>query len=403
MESRERPSAPSARRTSAYERSSIDQSIRGIPLAELLIMARRHLVDRESAEEVCGDRFKPQQFRQALFEARRRGLLRQFVILTPELSSVASLDALAREVEEASRRFRAGPPLRVHLVFGDREVFDRTAASEPRDLLRSEDGRDLFLRNEAVVERIIDAGMDWISRELLPNEVFVPAWGSVVRRVVGGLRPWSVRARLENMSVVAGSGLLGVRAFADFEASNNARLAGEIFGTSRVHLLPLPFCLPGDQAQLDRLRQLKPVRETEEWLKKATMVVTSLQHFDSKRYSVVRHGLMSAEDAGRYAAAGAIGELAGVPFDEQGNEVSIAGYYFSGIRPGELKQTVGASERENPKIDKHDRRQREVIVLAGATASRIHPLSVTIRTGLVTRIVTDHVTAQALLKDFERS
>src|SRR5262245_51817778 len=77
-----------------------EQSIRGIPLSELLLMARRHLVDRESAEEVCGDRFKPQQFRQAMFEARRRGLLRQFVILTPELANIASLDALAREVEE---------------------------------------------------------------------------------------------------------------------------------------------------------------------------------------------------------------------------------------------------------------------------------------------------------------
>lgn len=403
MEARERVTPAAARRTSVYERSSIEQSIRGIPLAELLTMARRHLVDRESAEEVCGDRFKPQQFRQALFEARRRGLLRQFVILTPELSSVASLDALAREVEEASRRFRAGPPLRVHLVFGDRDVFDKTLSSEPRDLLRTEDGRDLFLRNEAVVERIIDAGMDWISRELLPNEVFVPAWGSVVRRVVGGLRPWSVRARLENVTVAAGSGLLGVRAFADFEASNNARLAGEIFGTSHVHLMPLPFCLPGDQAMLERLRQLQPVRDSEAWLKKATMVVTSLQHFDAPRYSVVRHGLMSAQDAAKYAAAGACGEIAGVPFDEQGNEVSIAGYFFSGIRPRELKDAVGGSETDNPKIDKHDRRQREVIVLAGATASRIQPLSVSIRTGLVTRIFTDHITAQALLKDFERS
>jgi len=370
-------------------------------MTELLVMARRHLVDRESAEEVCGDRYKPQQFRQALFEARRRGLLRQFVILTPELANVASLDALAREVEEAARRFRAAPPLRVHLVFGDREVFDRTLAMDPRDLLEAEEGQDLFLRNEAVLERIIDAAVDWISLELSSHEVFVPAWGSVVRKLVGGLRPWAVRSRLTNVTVVASSGLLGAMAFADREASNNARLAGEIFGTTKVHLLPMPFCVPGERSHYGALHELAPVKATEALLAKATMVVTSLQDFHPARYSVVRHGLMDEASAQLYADRGACGEIAGVPYDEQGDEVTIPDFYFTGIRPADLKRIVGESEAQNPKVDKHDRREREVVVPAGATASRVKPLMVAIRSGLVTRVFTDHVTAQALLAELE--
>ncbi|MEE8169556.1 MAG: sugar-binding domain-containing protein [Phycisphaerae bacterium] len=403
MKKKDRILHPPAGRSSVYERSGIEHAIRGIPLAELLTMARRHLVDRESAEEVCGDRFKPQQFRQALFEARRRGLLRQFVILTPELSNVASLDVLAREVEESSRRFRSGPPVRVHLVFGDRAVFEETQAREARDLLDMQDGRDLFLRNEALVERMIDAAIDWISRELCDDEVFVPAWGRVVRRVVGGLRPWAVKSLLDRVTVVAGSGLLGVQAFADFEAGNNARLAGEIFGTSNVHLMPLPFCVPGEQAVMDQLRLLKPVRDNEQRLREATMVITSLQDFNPRQYSVVRHGIMDVEAAAAYKKAGACGEITGVPFDENGDEVVVEGHHFTGIHPADLKRTVGRSEADNPKVDKHDRRRREVIVVAGATASRIRPLSIAIRSGLVTRVFSDHVTAQALIDEFERN
>lgn len=401
--SREHRGRPSVTSTfSADGRAAPELSIRGIPLAELLVMARRHLVDRESAEEVCGDRFKTQQFRQALFEARKRGLLRQFVIMTPELAGVPSLDTLAREVEESARRFRGAPPLRVHLVFGDQAVFDRTLTADPREFLSSEEGPDLFLRNQGVLERIIDAGAEWISHELSPGEVFVPAWGRVVHKVVGGLHPWAARGGLGEATVVAGSGLLGVRAFADFEASNNARLAGEIFGTSKVHLLPLPFCMPGDPSIFEPMRALRPVRETQEWLGRATMVVTSLQDFEPTRYSVVRHGLMDAADAGKYAQAGACGEIAGVPFDDRGDEVVMPGFAFCGIRPADLKRVVGRDESDNPKVDKHDRRQREVVVLAGATASRLRPLSVAIRMGLVTRVFTDHVTAQALLREFER-
>lgn len=385
------------------ERGAIEDSIRGIPLAELLAMARRHLVDRESAEEVCGDRFKPQQFRQAMFEARRRNLLRQFVILTPELQSVPSLDALARDVEEAARRFRTAPPLRVHLVVGDREVFDRTRTAEPRDFLATEEDRDLYLRNEAVLERIIDEAVEWVSRELSPNEVFIPAWGTVVRKLVGGLRPWSVRRKPIDLTVVAGSGLLGVTAFADYEASNNARLAGEILGTSRVHLLPLPFCVPGDRTQYAALHQLAPVQRTEAMLASPTLVVTSLQDFNPARYSVVRHGLMPEAHAQKYAQLGACGEIAGVPFNDHGDEVTTPDYYFAGIHPADLKRTVGKSDPENPKVDKHDRRKREVLVLAGATSSRLHPLSVAIRSGLVTRVFTDHITAQALLREFEEN
>ena len=141
-----------------------------------------------------------------------------------------------------------------------------------------------------------------------------------------------------------------------------------------------------EPSEYETVSNLPLVREVLESSRRADIVITPLAAPDPEKSTIVRQGLSTPDEIHDMKARGAVGEIAGQWwFDRAGNLVE---------RP--RARPVGLGIEGLERILHNGGR---VLAVVAGSEERILPLRVALEKPFVNVVVTDHITALALLKD----
>jgi len=206
------------------------------------------------------------------------------------------------------------------------------------------------------------------------------SWGYVVHLIADALRP------AEAMPAVTVAPFVGALTAHPFEANvydSNllAQQVSEQFHSEERALWLASPAFVRHEGERDSLTKCILVQEVLEQIRKAHVVTFSIAPADEDNSTLVERGLLKREDVLLVKRNGAIGEIAGHFFDQNGRPVS--GVYPIGLGLDPLRDLVS--------------NRRAVVTLVAADRRRVEPLRAAIRGGLVNILVTDHLTAKTLV------
>jgi len=196
--------------------------------------------------------------------------------------------------------------------------------------------------------------------------------------VAGQLNPNYTLRSLVTVPIV---GVTGVTTH-PFEANTiAARIAG-VFGGQSL-LLAAPAVV--SPAAYEMVSELPLVKRVLDQAHRANVVITPITAADPTTSTVVRQHLTSADNV-RYAMKkGAVGEIGSFWwFDRMGRQVDVPDARPIGLGLKGLADVV--------------RDDRMVVAVVAASRARVAPLKVALEQELVNVLITDSVTAQALLQ-----
>jgi len=206
------------------------------------------------------------------------------------------------------------------------------------------------------------------------------AWGYNTRNVMRHLRPARI---LPGLTVVPMLGCLTHRMDL-FDSNGLARDFALAYG-GRYLGLPAPAIVRS--ADHRRVAEDLPlVKDTLEALRGATIAITSVAPATHDT-TAVRDGFVTPEELDRLVECGAVGEMCGWYFDEQGHAVTPRDVQCFPIGMG--LDTIRDMVTEGRGL---------VIGIAGADEARYRPVLAALQGRLVNVLATDHVTATRLLE-----
>ena len=299
-----------------------------------------------------------QMIGKALQRARERGIVR--VAIVPDLNA-GYLRNLSRDV-----RLQLGLEDLI-LVAGSNM---NTIA--PEDIL-----------GDVVIE-IASAAADYLDQLLTDADILAVSGGrTFMRNLVRYTKPTKI---LSHLQVVATIGFVEPRTnYGD--ANLIAHDLAEAYGASHLWF-PAPAFLR-DEAQVEEARDLPVVREGYEMMHRANIVLTSVFPPHTNEELVMQH-ILSQEQREAIEAYQPAADINHWVFDAQGrciNELlTPPPYFLSGLEIPRLKDTIKQGGTK-------------VILVAGGSPAYIPAIRAALRAELANILVTDHVTAQLLLRD----
>ena len=333
-------------------------SIRSRPRAEddalTFHIALKYYVENKTAQEVADElRLERSFVSRRLKEARLRGMVH--ILVTPPVQ--------LQELRGLERRLKSQFPLKEAVVIPGRDdVLDEEASAD----------------KEAVVLATCQAAAQWLTDTLKDGDTLAVPWGRVASYLAGQLNP---NYTLRNLVTVPIVGVTGVTTH-PFEANTIAARIANVFGGQSL-LLAAPAVVSPEA--YDVVCELPLVRNVLDRAQKANVVITPITAADPTQSTVVRQNLTSADNV-RYAMKkGAVGEIASFWwFDKMGRQVDVPQ-----ARP------IGLGLKGLADIVRDD---RMVVAVVAASRARVAPLKVALEQELVNVLITDSVTAQALLQ-----
>jgi len=315
--------------------------------------------DGHSQEAIADMEFCSRQtIGKALQRGRERGIFR--IAIVPDLRA-GYLRNLSREV-----RLQLGLEDLI-LVAGH-----SMNAIAPEDIL------------DDVVIEIASAAAEYLDQLLTDDDILAVSGGrTFMRSLVRYIKPSRV---LSHLQVVATIGFVEARTnYGD--ANLIAHDLAEAYGANHLWF-PLPAFLE-DEAQVQRAREFSIIKEGYDMMHRASVIVTSVfpPHTNEE---LVMQQILTQEQRKEIEAYEPAADINHWVFDASGrciNEMlTPPPYFLSGLEIPRLK-------------DKIKQEGTKVILIAGGSPAHIPAIRAILRAGLANILVTDHITAQLLLRD----
>lgn len=218
-------------------------------------------------------------------------------------------------------------------------------------------------------------GAQYFESELKPNSIIGISWGSALYHLINSIRPRS----LPDAEVVQLIGAMG--------NENNptdgpilAQLLANRLG-SRIRYLHAPLLVErGDSAEA--LRRERSIRETLQHAEKVTIGLVGIGTVDPEFNSLLRAGYLTKEELQEVERQGAVGDVCAQYFDAEGRWLNIdINHRVIGISADVV---------------------RRIPTLIGVAAGdkKVKPILAALKGQFVNVLVTDDVTAQAILDQY---
>lgn len=303
----------------------------------------------------------------------------------------ASENYTRQTISKALQKARDRGIIRITVVPEERTGFLRNLSRELRTIFGLEDliivpGRNL---DENTGEDIDDGVMadialtagDYLDELLKNGDVLAVSGGRrIMRPVVRYLKPGK---RLPKLNVVPTIGF--VRPFSNFGDSN--LIAHDIalaYGAQHAWL-SVPAIVE-TQEQCELARSLPLVRDVLEMVENANLVMMGLWPSTSDDY-LVRRGIVTQQQIDEFKSYNPVADIDHWVFNEVGtciNEImNPPPYFLTGLKVPKLKERI-------------KQRKTKSILVAGASKFYIGGILAILRAGLVSILITDHITAQLL-------
>lgn len=215
------------------------------------------------------------------------------------------------------------------------------------------------------------AAAAYLQRAIQPGDNVGIAWGHTLWHTVTSMRGTTIR----DVSCVQLTGGVG-NSSNRIDASEHVRtLAARIGG--KPYVLHAPFHVDSEEV-LHTIGAVPVIAEVLEKMKHLNMAVVSLGSLDADA-GLIRHSVFPPEAVRTAAAMGAVGEMCGRLYDDQGNlDIRLPGKVPFGISLEELQQ-----------VD-------HVVGVAGGM-SKVPAILAALKNGLINVLITDSPTAEALV------
>lgn len=315
--------------------------------------------DGHSQETIADIMFcSRQMIGKALQRAKERGIVR--IAIVPDLSA-GYLRNLSRDVR---------------LLLGLEDLI--LVAGRNMNSIAPED-----ILGEVMIE-IASAAAEYLDQLLTDADILAVSGGKTfMRNLVRYSRPTKV---LSHLQVVATIGFVESRTnYGD--ANLIAHDLAEVYGASHLWF-PVPAFLR-DETQVERAHDLPIVKEGYEMMHRASVVVTSV-FLPHTNQDLVMQQILTLEQHRAIEAYQPTADINHWMFDASGrcinNLLTPPPYFLSGLDIPSLK-------------DKIKQGGTKVILVAGGSPAYIPAIRAVLRAGIVNILVTDHVTAQLLLRN----
>jgi deoxyribonucleoside regulator len=235
-----------------------------------------------------------------------------------------------------------------------------------------------------VVTEIASAAADYLDQLLTGADILAVSGGrTFMRNLVRYIRPTKV---LSHLQVVATIGFVESRTnYGD--ANLIAHDLAEAYGASHLWF-PAPAFL-SDEAQVEATRALPIVKEAYDMMQRASVVVTSV-FAPHTAEELVMQQILTPKQRQSIDAFEPAADINHWVFDASGRCINKLlkppPYFLSGLEIPGLK-------------DKIKRGRTKVILVAGGSPSYIPAIRAVLQAELANILVTDHVTAQLLLRE----
>jgi deoxyribonucleoside regulator len=231
---------------------------------------------------------------------------------------------------------------------------------------------------EAIVERLAHLAAEYLDRQLTDEDVLCINWGRVMRAVVDHLHPSKT---LSGLKVLPLLGNLSAQPDS-FEANLLAQEVASAYG-AEFNWLVAPAIVRNLQQQ-QVVRELPLVKTTLEQISQVTVAITAIGPANVKHSTVVKRGWLAPDEVQALIDRGAIGEICSWWFDIDGQEIRDDKIYPIGLGLAGLKRMVCEGKK--------------VIAVVGADNQRLEPTYAALTGKIVNILITDHITAQYLIK-----
>jgi len=222
---------------------------------------------------------------------------------------------------------------------------------------------------------------EYIDRHLPKNAVVCLAWGETVETLTRFMRP--ARSR-PDVTIVPMMGVLSYQ-MDELESNSLVKVMARLYRTEQYYCLPVP-AIVRDKQHKEIVLQLPVVQKVIERMQAANYVVTSLAAPNAEHSTLVSRGLLEAEDVEQMSGRDAVGEIAALWFDRLGCPIVDESIQPIGLGLQDLQRIVT------------QRLPGTVLAIVAADVDRIDPLLAAIQGRIINVLVTDHVTAEELLR-----
>jgi deoxyribonucleoside regulator len=321
-------------------------------------VAQRYYEAGETQETIAEkEACSRQMIGKALQKARDRGIVRISVV--PE-ERTGYLQNLMRDVRSQLRL----------------EDLVLVPGSNPRAM---EDGKVA----DGVLADITASAADYLDH-LLTNETILAVSGGkhIMRNVVRNLKPTRM---LPNLQVTSTLGF--IRPSTNFGDPNLIAYDIAIAYGARHYWLPTPAIVKTPE-QCEQLHNLPLVGDVLQVVEKATVVMIGLWPATDNS-ALVKKGILSQQQVDALQAYHPVVDIDHWVFDADGNcineRMDPPPYYLTGLNIPDLKERI---RKEHIKV----------ILVAGASDAYIPGIQAVLKAGIANILITDHITAELLLK-----
>jgi|SRR5579875_2093711 len=311
--------------------------------------------------------------------------------------NIANRVATSRQfVSRALQRARELGIVRITIAPDERAGFLQNLARQARSLLGLEDiiivpghatntstpvtsGVD---SGNDVVNAIALAAQEYLDQLLTDNDTVAVSGGKrFIRNMLRHAHPTKI---LEHLEVVASIGFVEPHTTTG-DANLIAYDLASMYG-ARHTWFPCPAFMQTPQ-EVEFIRQLPMVRRAYTLMQNATIVLTSV--WQPEYQLLIDQGYLTYEDEERIKAFHPVADINHWLFDEEGRCVNLLldppPYFLTGLDLPAFKQRLRQGVTR-------------IILVAGGNPSYLDTIRAIIRAGLVSILITDHLTAQQLVQ-----
>jgi deoxyribonucleoside regulator len=239
-----------------------------------------------------------------------------------------------------------------------------------------------------IVADITATAANYLDQVLTDHDILAVTGGrSIMRNVVRYLNPSKI---LSNLQVVPTIGFVET-----YVSTGDANLIAYDIANiyeAKHAWLPIP-AIVDTREQQEQARALPLVREVFTLLEQATVIMMGIWTSDID-HGVIKRGILSEQQLAAFRAYHPVADINHWVFDAQGhciNEIlEQPPYYLTGLEIPHLRARI---KEEKTKV----------ILVAGASKSRIPAIRAALNAGIVNVLITDHITAEILKSEVTRS
>lgn len=324
------------------------------------------------------------------------GFLRQVARLYYEADEtqerIAELQNCSRQtISKALQRARERGVVRISVVPEERTGYLQSLARDLRLKLHLEDVALIPGQNfhdkpddftaEGVLADIADHAADYLDQLLTENTILAVTGGKgIMRNVVRYLKP---SRQLAGLQVVPTMGF--VRDHANFGDANLIAYDIATAYGGEHSWLPIPAIVDAKE-QWEQARTLPIVKDVLQKVENANIIMMGLWLSEHDQ-SLIRKGVISEERIALLKEHHPIADINHWVFDAQGEcinyRIDPPPYYLTGLEMPRLKERI---RNGNTKV----------VLVAGASKRYVPGIMAILKAGIVSILITDHITAQSL-------